>query len=67
MTVETVPSFSRLEISVKNKTAITMAALELKQLAGELEHIAGQTHPHETAMILAHHKIRATSSKLRGN
>lgn len=65
--VETIPSFSRVEIRVKTKDDLSLAAVELKALAGELEYIAGSTRENETASILAHHKIRATSKKLRGN
>ncbi len=64
--IPTIPGFSRVEIKAKSKDDLLLAAIELKQLAGELEFIAGQRHENETALILAHHKIRATSQKLRG-
>ncbi len=62
----TVPSFSRVEIRVRGNSDLLNAAIELKQLAGELENIAGQRQTDETATILAHHKIKAASQKLRG-
>lgn len=66
MTVPTIPSFSRVEIKVRGKDDLTMAAHELRQLASELEFIAGRWRDDEAALILAHHKIKATSQKLRG-
>ena len=66
MAPATVPSFSRVEIRASGKDALIRASLELKKLAGELEFIAGQRHSDEEATILAHHKIKATSQKLRG-
>lgn len=66
MTPQTIPGFSRVEIRTRHKDDLLIAALELKQLAGELEFIAGQQHDDETATILAHHKIKAVSQKLRG-
>lgn len=65
MTVETVPGFSRIEITTGSKQDLLLAALELRQLAGELEFIAGQNHSEVTAIILSHHKIKSTSRKLR--
>lgn len=65
MNVTTIPTFSRIEIKHGDKKAMLIAAVELKALAGELEFIAGQKHDDETANVLAHHKIRAASTKLR--
>jgi len=65
-TAPTIPGFSRVEIRTRNKDDLLIAALELKQLAGELEYIAGQKHNDTEAMILAHHKIKSSSQKLRG-
>lgn len=62
----TVPGFSRVEIRTRGKDDLILAAIQLKQLAGDLEFIAGQKHPDETAIILAHHKIKQVSQKLRG-
>lgn len=62
---DTIPSFSRVEIGMRVKDDLSLAAIELKALAGELEFIAGSSQTDETAMILAHHKVRATSQKLR--
>jgi hypothetical protein len=61
-----IPSFSRVEIRTRSKDDLLLAALELRTLAGELEFIAGQANGTETAIILAHHKIRTSSKKLRG-
>lgn len=66
MSVDTIPGFSRVEIRTGGKADIANAAYELRQLAGELERIAGLGHSDETATILAHHKIKATSKLLRG-
>lgn len=65
MIVNTIPTFSRIEIKHGDKQAMLLAATELKALAGELEFIAGQKHDDETANVLAHHKIRSASNKLR--
>lgn len=66
MSVNTIPGFSRVEIRTGGKVKIAVAAYELRQLADELERIAGLGHSDETATILAHHKITATSKLLRG-
>ena len=66
MTARTITDFSRVEIRTRGKDDLLIAALQLKNLAGELEYIAGQKHDDETATILAHHKIKAASQKLRG-
>jgi hypothetical protein len=65
MTVATIPGFSRVEIRTRGKDDLLLAAHELKKLAGELETVASE-QPDETAVIVAHHKIKATSQKLRG-
>lgn len=62
----TIPTFSRVEIRHRDKNDLILAALELKQLAGDLEFIAGQRHENEAAAVLAHHKIKTASQKLRG-
>ncbi|MDX8537082.1 hypothetical protein RFM23_05520 [Mesorhizobium abyssinicae] len=62
----TIPGFSRVEIRTRGNHDLLVAAEELRLLAGELETIAGQKHSDETATILAHHKIKATSKILRG-
>lgn len=66
MALATIPGFSRVEIRTRGKSDLARAATELKQLAGELETIAGSDHDNVTATILAHHTIKATSQKLRG-
>lgn len=65
-TVTTVPSFARVEIRIKQKDDLTAVADELVMLAGNLREIAEAQHANESAVILAHHKIRATSKRLRG-
>lgn len=65
MAVATIPGFSRVEIRTRGKQDLLRAADELNQLAGELSKIAGE-HTEETAVILAHHAIKAASQKLRG-
>lgn len=64
--MSTIPTFSRVEIRTRGKDDLLIAALHLKNLAGELEFIAGQKHNDETATILAHHKIKEVSQTLRG-
>ncbi|MER9628396.1 hypothetical protein [Mesorhizobium sp. M0296] len=66
MSVDTIPGFSRVEIRTGGKVEIAIAAYELRQLAGELDRIAGLHHNDESLAILAHHKIKATSKMLRG-
>lgn len=66
MSVETVPSFSRVEITHRGNRDLINAAIELRLLASELDYITGQNHKDDEAVILAHHKIKATSKKLRG-
>ncbi len=66
MTPRTIPDFSRVEIRTRDKEDLLLAAVHLKQLAGDLEFIAGQRHDDEIATILAHHKIKAVSQTLRG-
>ena len=63
---ETVPSFSRVEITMRGKDDLVIAATELRLLAGELDFISSQTFKDDEAVILAHHKIKAVSKKLRG-
>ncbi|RWF74518.1 MAG: hypothetical protein E5X15_09950 [Mesorhizobium sp.] len=62
----TIPGFSRIEIRTDGKRDIANAAYELRQLADELDRLAGLGHCDETLTILAHHKIKATSQMLRG-
>jgi hypothetical protein len=65
MAVATIPGFSRVEIRTSGKQDLMRAADELKALAGELLRIASE-QTDQTAVIVAHHAIRATSQKLRG-
>ena len=66
MSNRTIPTFSRVEIRTRGKDDLLVAATYLKELAGDLEFIAGQRHDDEAAVILAHHKIRVASQTLRG-
>lgn len=66
MTARTIPGFSRVEIRTRDRGDLLSAAEQLRELARELEHVAGITKDDETATILAHHKIKETSQKLRG-
>ncbi len=61
-----IPGFSRVEIRTRGKDDLLIAAINLKKLADDLEYIAGQKHNDEIATILAHHKIKEVSQKLRG-
>ena len=60
------PTFARVEIRIGSKQDLLIAGTELRHLAGELDFLAGTSDSEETALILAHHRIRATSKKLRG-
>lgn len=62
----TVPTFSRVEIRTNDKIDLITAAGELTALARDLFILASQKHPDDEAVILAHHKIKATSQRLRG-
>ena len=64
--ITTIPSFARVEIRIKSKANLRIIADELTMLAGDLSQIAENPNADEAAVILAHHKIRATSKKLRG-
>lgn len=66
MTVAAIPSFARVEIRIRNVRDLLAAGEELRKLASELERIGRSLQPDETSVILAHHKIRATSKILRG-
>lgn len=66
MAARTIPGFSRVEIRTRDKRDIANASAELRRLADELQRIGLQPITNETATILAHHKIKETSQKLRG-
>ena len=51
---------------MRGKDDLVIAATELRLLAGELDFISSQTFKDDEAVILAHHKIKAVSKKLRG-
>ena len=61
----TIPTFSRVEIRTNDKIDLITAAGQLRALATDLYAIARQQHTDEEAVILAHHKIKATSQRLR--
>lgn len=65
MTVPILPTFARVEIKLGNKHDLLIASAELRSLAEELNFIAGTSDNEDDALILAHHRIRATSQKLR--
>lgn len=60
------PTFARVEIRLASKDDLALAAAHLRTLAGELDFIAGSSDAEADALILAHHRIRATSKTLRG-
>jgi hypothetical protein len=64
-TATTIPSFSRVEIRTRGKDDLNLAADALEKLAGELREAAREKKD-ETAVIVAHHRIKATSQQLRG-
>lgn len=62
----TIPGFSRVEITARGKADLEIAASALRLLANELDFIAANPNVGEDeSLILAHHKIRRTSKKLR--
>jgi hypothetical protein len=61
----TIPGFSRIEIRTADKLDLINAGGELRQLADELSAIATSAHTPDEAIILAHHKIKAVSQRLR--
>lgn len=61
----TIPSFARVEIRLNQRRDLIEAADELRRLAGQLDRIAGEKRSDEVSVILAHHKIRATSKRTR--
>lgn len=65
MTVPILPSFARVEIKIGNKRDLLVASANLRSLSEELNFIAGANDSEDDALILAHHRIRATSKKLR--
>lgn len=65
MTVPILPTFARVEIKLGNKHDLLLASAELRSLAEELNFIAGASDSDDDALILAHHRIKSTSQKLR--
>lgn len=61
-----IPSFARVEIRIRNKSDIAAAAKELADLATDLRPLGYLSGDEQSAVVLAHHKIRSTSQKLRG-
>lgn len=60
------PTFARVEIRMTRKDDLALASSHLRALATELDFIAGSSDAEADALILAHHRIRATSKILRG-
>lgn len=59
------PSFARVEMSLQSKADLVAAAVNLRSLAGELDDIAGTASTETDALVLAHHRIKGVSQKLR--
>lgn len=66
MALATIPSFARVEIKLTGVRDILAAEEELRSLANELGKVGRSLQSDESSVILAHHKIRASSKKLRG-
>jgi len=59
-----IPAFARIEITLSGPSDLPGIAAELRRLADELDAVTTEaTGP--TAMLVAYHKIKATSKKLR--
>lgn len=59
------PTFSRIEIRLNDKADLETARRELLDLAADLRIIIKAGHEDEVALVLARHKIKTTSQKLR--
>jgi len=60
-----VPTFARVEIRIVKRTDLLSASAELRGLANELDFIAGSSDDDNDTLILAYHRIKSTSQKLR--
>lgn len=65
MHVASLPSFARVEIRLDRRDRVASAAASLRILADELDRIASENADDETAIVLAHHRIKTTSQRLR--
>lgn len=59
------PAFFRIEIAAKGKSDLRRAADDLRSLASEFYQIVAQGNDDETSLVMAHHKARIASRKLR--
>lgn len=59
------PTFSRIEIKLNDKTDLDRARRELLELAADLRVIINSKHADDEALVLARHKIKNTSQRLR--
>jgi hypothetical protein len=62
---DVLPSFARIEIALQSPRDLTVAATDLRALAGQLDDIAGTASTPNDALVLAHHRIKGVSQKLR--
>ena len=59
------PTFSRIEITLRDKSDLERARKEILDLASHLRVISKSDHDDATALILARHKIKESSQRLR--
>ncbi len=59
------PTFSRIEIMLENRADLETARREILDLAADLRQIGKDNTSDEAALILARHRIKRTSQKLR--
>lgn len=59
------PTFSRIEIKLNDKADLERARRELLDLAADLRTITKGGHGDDEAVILARHKIKTVSQRLR--
>lgn len=59
------PNFSRIEITLRDKADLERARKDLLELAADLRTITKSDHDDATALILARHRIKETSQRLR--
>lgn len=59
------PTFSRIEITLRDKADLERARKEILDLAATLRAITKSDHDDTTSLILARHKIKETSQRLR--
>lgn len=59
------PMFSRIEITLRDRVDLEKARKEILDLAAHLRVIERSDYNDDDALILARHKIKETSQKLR--